>query len=448
MNDLMGAGDYELRLDYALVTQLRATVAEQMKNERRRRAEDGSRVMSRADERQFGRQAILEALASHRQETALRGLLLPPPEEDERVTNAVHAALFGLGRLQPLIEDPGLNNIEVNGYDDVWLYRNDGTIVRGPAVADSDAELIEWVQTQATYSGLSSRQFNPTDPHLVIRLGDGSRLTATAWVCERPALSIRLYRHEQVFLEDLRAKGGFGDEAEAFFRAAVLARSNMIVSGETFAGKTTMLRALGNCIPVNERIITVEHFLELGFDQAPELHRDVVALEERPANSEGEGGVSMEELVEWTRRMNPNRLVLGEAIGGEIVSLLDGMSQGNDGSLSTIHARNSRGVFDKIALYGIQSNRRLPFEASYALTALSVDFVVHMSMVRLPDGRLHRHVASIREVVGFDGTQVVSNEVFATPPGAFIAYPAAAISTERSQRLAAFGYNAEEWRAA
>src|SRR5674536_206860 len=124
--------------------------------------------------------------------------------------------------------------------------------------ADSDAELVEWVRTAAASSGLSSRPFDPVHPFCDVRLPDGSRLSATMAVCERPAVSIRLYRHERVNLADLPRAGAFGDQLAAFLAAAVAARANLMVSGETFAGKTTLLRALGNAVPATERLVTCE----------------------------------------------------------------------------------------------------------------------------------------------------------------------------------------------
>jgi Flp pilus assembly CpaF family ATPase len=429
-------------MDYELVQRLRSTVADALRTERRNLAERGEAAMTGDEERELGRSLVLEALTAYRREQLLTGgAALPPAEDDAPLAEAVHAALFTLGRLQPLIEDPALNNIEINGHDRVWLYRTDGRVVQGPAVADSDSELVDWVRTAATYAGLSSRPFDPVHPWLEVRLPDGSRLCALMSVVERPAVSIRLYRHQRVLLDDLRALDAFSEELHAFLTAAVHGRFNLMVSGETFAGKTTLLRALGNAIPYEERLVTAEHFLELGFQHLPDLHRDVVAMEERLPNNEGAGGLSLSALVERSRRMNPDRIIVGEVIGAEIIAMLDAMSQGEDGSLSTIHARDSRMVFQRIASYALTSPARLPVEASGMLTAGALDFVVHMTKARLSDGRIHRYVSSVREVLGFDGTQVISSEVFACPPGQIQAGPAAPISEPRTARLAAAGYD-------
>jgi pilus assembly protein CpaF len=434
------------RVDYALVQQLRASTAQQLRDERRRRAEAGEPALDLDDEREFGRSVVAASVQAHRRAQLLHAVgEIPPAEVDGALSAAVEAALFGLGRLEPLLADETCNNIEINGFDRVRLYRTDGRVESGPPVADSDAELIEWVRTAATYAGLSSRPFDPVNPWLELRLPDGSRLCALMGVVDRPVVSIRLFRSQRVLLDDLQALGGFDAELAAFLAAAVVSRANLIVSGETFSGKTTLLRALGNAIPYEERIITAEHFLELGFDRHPDLHCDVVAMEERLANAEGAGAMTLLDLVEHSRRLNPDRLIVGEVIGSEIVAMLDAMTQGEDGSLSTIHARNSRSVFGRIATYALTGRHRLPIEASGMLTASALDFVVHLTKTSVADGRMFRYVSSVREVLGFDGSQVISSEVFATPAGALRAVPAAPISDDRTVRLAAAGYHPGRW---
>jgi pilus assembly protein CpaF len=431
--------------DYALVQQLRATVATDLRDARRRRAEEGRPDLIGEDEQQLGRSLIAAALDSHRRALVSAGRTLPSAEQDAVLAGAVEAALFGLGRLEPLLADPTCVHVEINGCDRVWLYRDDGRIESGPAVADSDSELIEWVRTAATYSGLTSRPFDTANPWLELRLPDGSRLCALMGVVERPVVSIRLFRSQRVTLDDLAARGSFDPQLHAFLHAAVQARANLVVSGETFSGKTTLLRALGNAIGYEERIVTCEHFLELGFDRLPDLHRDVVAMEERLPNAEGIGAVTLHELVEHSRRLNPDRLIVGEVIGGEIIAMLDAMTQGEDGSLSTIHARNSRSAFDRISTYALTSAHRMPVEATGMLLAGAVDFVVHMTKTRLGDGRVFRHVSSVREVLGFDGRQVLSSEVFATAVGGQQARPAAPLSPDRHRRLSDAGYDQHAW---
>jgi pilus assembly protein CpaF len=398
--------------DYALVQRLRATVATGLRDARRAQAEAGRPAFDSDDERQLARSLISRAVQEHRRTELLNGHATETTAADDALlTGSVEAALFGLGRLEPLLTDPSCVHVEINGHDRVWLYRDDGRIEPGPAVAESDAELIEWVRTAATYSGLASRPFDTANPWLELRLPDGSRLCALMSVVQRPVVSIRLYRSHRVTLDDLAARGSFDPRLHAFLNAAVRARLNIVVSGETFSGKTTLLRALGNAIGFEERIVTCEHFLELGFDRDPDLHRDVVAMEERLPNAEGVGAITLHDLVEHSRRLNPDRLIVGEVIGGEIIAMLDAMTQGEDGSLSTIHARDSRGVFDRISTYALTSAHRMPVEASGMLLAGALDLNTGSSA----------------------GT------------GQLQAEPAAPLSPERSARLRDAGYDDQAW---
>ena len=434
-------------MDHALVRTLRTRVADGLRGERRARAESG-RPLTSDDARALGHALTLQALREHRLDELDNGSAhLAAPEEDAEIAAAVSALLFGLGRLQPLLDDETITNIEINGGDRVWITLDDGRVLPGPPVADSDAELVELIRTAAAYGGLSSRPFDPANPWLEMRLPDGSRLCALMSVVERPTVSIRCYRMRRIRLADLLDRGGMSRQVGAFLRACVLARMNLMVSGETFAGKTTLLRALGNEIPVEERLITAEHFLELGFHDYPDLHRDVVAMEERLPNAEGVVALTLTDLVERSRRMNPDRIIVGEVIGGEIVAMLDAMTQGNDGSLSTIHARSADTVVHRISTYAMTSAQRLPLEASHLLTAGALDFVVHVAKQRLPDGRLHRQVTSVREIVGYDGLQVVSSEVFASGavPAGGDALPAASITDRRARVLEDFGYSPAAW---
>ena len=401
-------------MDHSVVKRLRAEVGDRLREQRRVDAAAGLPPMSGEDERQFARALIAQALEEHARSEITAGRVPPSAQEEEQLAAAVHAALFGVGRLQPLLEDAQIENIDINGCDRVFLGYADGGEVLAEPVADSDEELIELIQVLAAYSGLSSRPFDSANPQLDLRLPDGSRLSAVMDVTIRPAVSIRRARLGKVFLADLVGSGSLLPEAAQFLAAATAARKNMMIAGATNAGKTTLLRAVANQIPATERLITVERALELGLDQFPELHPNVIALEERLPNSEGLGAISMAELVRRSLRMNPSRVIVGEVLGDEIVTMLNAMTQGNDGSLSTIHANSSMEVFNRISTYAIQSAERLPVEATNMLIAGAIDFVVFIEKRNeYPSGgRLRRFVSSIREVTGIDG-RVLSSEVFA-----------------------------------
>jgi len=429
-------------MDHALVRRLRTEVAEQIAGQRRDDAVLGL-AMSPEDERQYARSLIARALASHARLELESGRVPPTAEEEEDLAAAVHAALYGVGRLQPLLDDPMVENVDINGCDRVFVGYADGRELMLDPVAETDEELVELVQTLAAYSGLSSRPFDTANPQLDLRLPDGSRLSAVMEVTKRPVVSIRRARLPKVFLSDLVGNGTLDQGLAAFMRAAVVARKNIMIAGSTNAGKTTMLRALANEIPPHERLITVERALELGLDEFPDLHPNVVAFEERLPNSEGQGRISMAELVRRSLRMNPSRVIVGEVLGDEIVTMLNAMSQGNDGSLSTIHANSSSEVFNRIATYALQAAEHLPIEASHMLIAGAINYVIFVE--RRNDyrsgGQLRRFVSSVREVNGVDG-RVTSSEIWAPGPDGR-AGPAAPI--QAIDDLEAAGYRPDDF---
>jgi pilus assembly protein CpaF len=434
-------------VDQTLVRRFREEVADTLARQRRQDAAAGVPPMTGEDERQFARAVINRVLDAYARTEIGAGRTPPTGEEEEELAAGIHAALYGVGRLQPLLDDPDVENVDINGCDHVFVQYADGREVVAEPVADNDDELVELVQILGAYSGLSSRPFDSANPQLDLRLPDGSRLSAVMDVCSRPCVSIRRARLARVHLDDLLGYGSLSEEAAAFLAAAVAARKNIMIAGATNAGKTTLLRALANEIPPVERLVTVERALELGLGEFPDLHPNVVAFEERLPNSEGMGAISMAELVRRSLRMNPSRVIVGEVLGDEIVTMLNAMSQGNDGSLSTIHANSSVEVFNRIATYAIQSVERLPVEATMMLIAGAIDFVVFVEKHNdyASGGRLRRFVKSVREINGVDG-RVLSSEIFAPGPDG-VAVPAAPIAC--LDDLAAVGYRtfAEQWSA-
>ena len=425
-------------VDHSLVKRLRGDVGDRLAEQRRLDASVGMPPMSGEDERQFARALVAQVLEDHARAEVTMGRAPLNAQEEEDLAAAIHAALFGVGRLQPLLEDQQVENIDINGCDRVFIGYADGREVMAEPVAESDEELVELVQVLAAYSGLSSRPFDTANPQLDLRLPDGSRLSAVMDVTRRPAISIRRARMGKVFLADLVGNGTLSPELATFLAAATGARKNIMIAGATNAGKTTLLRAIANQIPPGERLITVERALELGIDHFPELHPNVIAFEERLPNMEGQGAITMAELVRRSLRMNPSRVIVGEVLGDEIVTMLNAMSQGNDGSLSTIHANSSLEVFNRISTYAIQSSERLPVEATHMLIAGAIDFVVFVEKRNeySRGGRLLRFVSSVREVTGIDG-RVQSSEVFTTGPDGR-AVPHAPVSC--MAELAEFGY--------
>ena len=265
-------------------------------------------------------------------------------------------------------------------------------------------------------------------------------------VTARPAVSFRRHRFSDLSLSDLTELGTLDSDLALFLSAAVRSRKNIVVSGAMNSGKTTLLRALAAEISPRERIVTIEQAFELGLEAAQDRHPDMVAVRARPANVEGVGLISVADLVKRALRMT-DRVIVGEVLGDEVLPMLNAMSQGRSGSMCTIHADSSAGVFRRIASYAVQAQERLPLEATNLLIAGAIHFVVHLdpefrtettlyeaspahlggcrrtvptlvwvSIIFLRQLRVQRFVSSVREVVDAEGVQVVSNEVFRPGP--------------------------------
>ena len=418
--------------DYTFVSALRAEVLERLTDTQR--ASNGRRLTNE-DERELGRDLITEAIQRRAVDAIGSGGSLLEPGEEDALAQAVFDAIFGLDRLQRLLDDPSIENINANGCDQVFVRYADGRHERVEPIADSDEEMVELLRTIGARVGLSERRLDFAHPALNQQMPDGSRLAAVISVSSRPCLSIRRHRYLRVTPDDLVEMGSLDLALREFFRAAMLARRSIIICGGVGAGKTTLLRAIAADIPRHERLVTIEDSLELGLDRYPELHPDVVALEAREPNLEGEGAVNLADLVRLALRLSPDRVIVGEARGAEVLSLLNAMSQGNDGSMATLHASSSKGAFSKLATYAIQAPERLPLEATNLLVANAIHFVVHLEQ---HDGR--RFVSSVREVTDAEGPLVISNEVFRPGPDGR-AVPSSPMRAETMERLVDVGFD-------
>jgi len=424
-----------------LVRQLRREVADEL-TERLRADEVADRPrLSAADQRQYGRQLINRRLERHAKEQLEAGLEPLSFEEETTLSQAIHDALFGLGALQRLLDDESIENIDANGHADVWVTRSDGSKERAPAIADSDEDLIDTLRMTAARVGLTERRFDNGSPSLNLQLPDGSRLFAVMAVTSKPSVAIRRHRFPKVFLDDLVGLGSIDVALREFLGAAVRARKNFIVCGGVDAGKTTLMRAMLNEVGPEERIVTIEDNLEIGLDRYPDLHPDVVALEAREMNVEGEGEVDLATLVKWGLRMNPDRVIVGEVRGHEVIPMLNAMSQGNDGSMCTIHSNSSASAFSKLAMYAVQAPERLNLEATNLMVANAINFVVHIGTAAVGgEGGMRRFVSSVREIVGAEGPLVMSNEIF-MPGFDRRAVPGAPLRDSTHGDLAAVGFD-------
>jgi Flp pilus assembly CpaF family ATPase len=299
---------------------------------------------------------------------------------ETRLVHAVYNERFGLGALQPLLEDPDIETIDVNGADQVWINKADGTKEQGEPVADSDEQLIELIRRWGAYHGQTARDFSPAKPRLRLALPDGSRLTAMMTVTPRPCLSIRRHRLLDVDLDHLVNDYGTLDPGlREFLGAAVRARKDIIVTGGMGSGKTTFARALAADFPRDERIVTVEAEYELYLHTLPHRHADIVAFEAREPNAEGAGGIPVRQLVTDALRLNARRIIVGEVLGDELVPMLTAMNTGGEGSLCTIHADSAGEVFTRMLILADSGGLAYPPATLYRLAGMAVDFVVHLT---------------------------------------------------------------------
>jgi pilus assembly protein CpaF len=328
-------------------------------------------------------------------------------EDFDRIADAVIAGVLGLGRLQRLLEDPDISDIHVRGSYPVWVKWRNGTRTCVEPIVDSDEELVELIRRAATRLVRNEQRFDAANPELNLQLPDGSRLFATMAVSQHPSLIVRRHRFDISSLDELHDRGMFDDEIRAFLSAAVLARRNIVIAGGTGSGKTTLLRALLNEVPPIERIVTIEDAYELGIERFGERHPDHDALQSRVANIEGRGAVTMADLTKMALRMDPDRVIVGEVRGAEAFPMLMAMSQGNNGSMCTMHADSTRSVFPKLAAYVSMASTGLPVDTVNLIVSSAIHFVVYVE-----NSTGVRRVRSIREVVDTDGHQIISNEVF------------------------------------
>ena len=353
------------------------------------------------------RRAISAYLDQDASQRLLGGKSIMTSDEEQEVIRSTMDHFLGLGPLQRLLDDPDITDIHVRGTGPVWVKFRGGFRREMPPVVSSDEELIKLVRNAATRSTRGERRFDASTVECNLCLPDGSRLFAVMDVSTAPSLVIRKHQFQLASLHELRRGGLLTDELEAFFSAAVRARRNIIVAGGTGCGKTTLLRALMNEIPREERIVTIEDAYELGIDRFQDLHPDFDSLQSRLPNVEGHGEIPLSDLTRMALRMDPDRVIVGEVRGAEAFPMLMAMSQGNNGSMCTLHADSTRSVFPKLAAYVSMANTGLPVDVVNLVIAHAVHLVVHIELL---DGR--RRISSIREVVDADGPRIVSNEIF------------------------------------
>ncbi len=313
--------------------------------------------------------------------------------------------IYGLGPLEPLLADPTISDILINTHEFVYVERN-GRLVETDVRFISEEHLRNKVERMLYASG---RRVDEASPHVDARLPDGSRVNIIIppLAVDGTVVSIRRFPNEHLRVRELIAMGSLSDAMYEFLDCAIKAGANVIVCGGTGSGKTTTLNMLSGLIPSTERIVTIEDSAELRLQQ-----RHVVRLESRPANAEGAGEISQRELLRNALRMRPDRIILGEVRGAEVMDMLQAMNTGHDGSMATLHANNPRDSLARMELMINLSDAQLPDRSIRRQIVSAIDLIIHIDRGR--DGR--RRIVSITEVAGLEQDGVVLQEIFNFEP--------------------------------
>lgn len=321
--------------------------------------------------------------------------------ERDRMAREVLDELFGLGPLEPLLQDPTVNDILVNTHNTVYVERA-GILERTSVVFKDNAHLMHIIDKIVSAVG---RRVDESSPMVDARLADGSRVNVIIppLAVDGPLLSIRRFGNTPLTEDDLIANRALTPQMMEVLKGAVRARLNIVVSGGTGAGKTTFLNVLSGFISDRERIVTIEDSAELRLKQA-----HVVRLECRPPNVEGKGAIRQRELVINALRMRPDRIVLGEVRGEEALDMLQAMNTGHDGSVTTIHANTPRDALSRIETMSLMGDIMLPDKAIRAQIAAAINIIVQIS--RMSDGS--RRVTHVTEVTGTTGEIISLQDIF------------------------------------
>jgi pilus assembly protein CpaF len=353
----------------------------------------------------------------------------------------LHAELFdevtGLGPLEPLLKDDDVNDILINGPNRVFVERA-GKLTLTDVRFKDERHLLRIIDKIVSAVG---RRVDESNPYVDARLKDGSRFNAMVppVAVDGSLVSIRKFKKEKLAIDDLVTFGAFNEEMAAYLQAAVATRLNIIVSGGTGSGKTTTLNALSSFIDNSERILTIEDTAEL---QLQQVH--VGRMESKPPNVEGKGAVTQRDCLRNALRMRPDRIIVGETRGEEVIDMLQAMNTGHDGSMTTIHANSARDASSRlenmIAMAGIE----MPIKAVRAQISSAVNLIVQAS--RLQDGS--RRMVSITEITGMEGEVISMQEVFRfermglKPDGTIIGrFTACGVRSHYSERFRQWGYD-------
>lgn len=327
--------------------------------------------------------------------TPLRG------EEFKKIVDELMDEVLGLGPLEPLLADPTINDILVNGHKSVFVERF-GVLERTSTRFRDEKHLLRVIDKIVTRIG---RRVDESQPWVDARLDDGSRVNAIIRPCaiDGPSISIRKFSQRPYSLERLVSSGSLTGPAAQFLEGLVDARMNVLISGGTGSGKTTMLNAMSAFISEKERIVTIEDAAELQLQQS-----HVVRLETRPSSPSGGGAVVQRDLLRNALRMRPDRIIVGEVRGAEAFDMLQAMNTGHDGSMTTVHANTARDALSRLEQMVTMMGVDFPLNAIRGQIASGLQFVLQLS--RLSDGQ--RRVMSISEITGMEGDVIMMQDIF------------------------------------
>ena len=348
---------------------------------------------------QLGNRA--DFLRQRLQEVYIQTKVSLPDDLRKQVFTDIIDELTGFGPIQPLLDDPDISEVMVNGPKKVFIEKN-GKLTKSAVTFDDDDHVLRVIDRIILPLG---RRVDADSPTVDARLPDGSRVNAVIRPVsiDGPSITIRKFRKDKLSIQQLIDYGSLTPNMAEFIRACVLAHLNIVISGGTGSGKTTLLNVLSSYIPEEERIVTIEDAAEL------QLQQDhVLRMETKVPNVDGKGAVTIRDLVRNSLRMRPDRIIVGECRGGESLDMLQAMNTGHDGSLTTLHANSPRDALSRLETMVLMSGMDLPLKVVRQQISSAVDLIIQQT--RLKDGS--RKVTAITEVVGMEGEIVVLTDIF------------------------------------
>ena len=324
-----------------------------------------------------------------------------PLGDRERLVDELISEIMGLGPIEPFLQDSSVSEVMVNGPDSIYIERS-GHLIKTETRFRNAEHLMHIIDRIVSAVG---RRVDESSPMVDARLLDGSRMNVIIPPLSLigPCLTIRKFSRDVLTVDKMIEFGSFDERMAQFLEACVRGRLNIVVSGGTGSGKTTLLNVLSSYVPESERIVTLEDSAEL------QLHQDnLVTLETRPANIEGEGEISMRDLVRNALRMRPDRIIVGEVRTGEALDMLQAMNTGHDGSMTTAHANSARDLLSRLETMVLMSGMELPLRAIRSQIASAVDIVVQIARMR--DGS--RKIINISEITGMEGDIITMQDLF------------------------------------